>query len=189
MSIPSPPPKPSRVVRSFMCHDDLWRAFAERAATLECSVDWLLGEAMKRMLESGPQPAPRTMPSLPPTRPPVLAPPPRQRKSSSSFVGPRPLALVATSSDPSHRDEVLRMVIDRDRFVIGRSPKNTSMVLRDPAVSRQHAIIERTGEGFVVVDMASRNGVLLNGTRVTRAVLRPGDVIAIGPFSIAVERT
>ncbi len=81
------------------------------------------------------------------------------------------------------------MVIDRDRFVIGRSPKNTSMVLRDPAVSRQHAIIERTGEGFVVVDMASRNGVLLNGTRVTRAVLRPGDVIAIGPFSIAVERT
>src|SRR5687767_2674471 len=103
MSIPSPPPKPARAVRSFMCQDDLWRAFSERAAALQCSVDWLLGEAMKRLLESGPQPSQtnfdetmRVKPSLPP----VLAPP-RQRKASSSFVGPRPIALVATSSDPS----------------------------------------------------------------------------------------
>jgi len=158
-------------------------------------------EAMKRLLESGPKPEPvpaspiqrvRPVPrAIPPTLPvPVPPPPPRVRKASASFVGPRPhtIALVATSTDPAHRGESTRSVVDVDRFTIGRSPKTTNFVLRDPAVSRQHAILERTAEGYVIVDMASRNGVLVNGARVTRSVLRPGDVVAIGPFSIVVER-
>jgi len=49
-------------------------------------------------------------------------------------------------------------------------------------------MIERTDQGFVIVDMASTNGVLVNGTRTTRAVIRPGDVIGVGPFAIVVER-
>ena len=42
--------------------------------------------------------------------------------------------------------------------------------------------------GWVIVDMASTNGILVNGVRVTRASLRAGDVLEIGPFTIAVER-
>lgn len=73
-------------------------------------------------------------------------------------------------------------------LVIGRSPKEAQLVLRDPGVSRQHAMVEhnpKTG-GLVIVDMASTNGVILNGQRVTRSPLRPGDRIEIGPFTIDV---
>lgn len=49
-------------------------------------------------------------------------------------------------------------------------------------------MIERGPDGWMVVDMASTNGVQLNGARVTRAPIRIGDVIGIGPFTIRVER-
>ena len=49
-------------------------------------------------------------------------------------------------------------------------------------------MVERAPEGWIIVDMASTNGVHLNGVRVTRALIRAGDVIEIGPFAIAVER-
>jgi pSer/pThr/pTyr-binding forkhead associated (FHA) protein len=35
--------------------------------------------------------------------------------------------------------------------------------------------------------MASTNGVLVNGKKCTRALIRPRDVLSIGPFTIAVE--
>jgi pSer/pThr/pTyr-binding forkhead associated (FHA) protein len=60
--------------------------------------------------------------------------------------------------------------------------------MRDPNVSRQQAMVERTPGGWVIVDMASTNGIVVNGVRVTRAPLRAGDVLEIGPFTIAVER-
>ncbi len=85
------------------------------------------------------------------------------------------------------RDDA-RVVVDRDRFVIGRSAREAHFVVRDPNVSRQHAILERAPGGWLVVDMASTNGVVLNGAFVTRAPLRPGDVIVIGPISLTVER-
>lgn len=183
-----PPPGPAftaprRAPRSFLCSDELWRAFEARAAALECSVDWLLGEAMKRLLESVPAGerarlagASTGAPARPrdrgsPRRPPPALPPPR----------PPPLRLALNVDG-------VRTLIDRDAFVLGRSAQNANLVLRDPGVSRQHAIIERVGAAYVIVDMASTNGVVVNGTRVARAVLRPGDVIAIGPFVVHVER-
>lgn len=164
--------KPRRVLRSFSCSDELWRAFEARAAALECSVDWLLAEAMKRLLESVPAPNAR-----PPVRrgdaarrPPPPLPPPR----------PPPLRLAL-------RVDGARTLIDRDAFVLGRSA-DANLVLRDPGVSRQHALIERVGAAYVIVDMASTNGVVVNGTRVARAVLHPGDIIRVGPFAVHVER-
>jgi pSer/pThr/pTyr-binding forkhead associated (FHA) protein len=81
-----------------------------------------------------------------------------------------------------------RIIVDRDRVVIGRSAKEAQLVLRHEAVSRQHAIVERLGAVFWLVDMASTNGVVVNGKRATRAIIGPGDVLSIGPFTIAVER-
>lgn len=163
-----------------MCTDDLWKTFEARAAALECSVDWLLGEAMKRLLESGPgardelEPAPpEASKQLPPLRRPPPPPPPPKRTSAPGIV------LVVDGK---------RTPVDRSPFVLGRSGRDAHLVLRDPGVSRQHAIIERFGAAFVIVDMASMNGVIVNGSRVARAVLRPGDVVHIGPFSLIVER-
>jgi pSer/pThr/pTyr-binding forkhead associated (FHA) protein len=79
--------------------------------------------------------------------------------------------------------------IDRETFVIGRRARDAHLVLRDPGVSRQHAIIERRGIAYVLTDMASANGVIVNGERIARKVLRPGDVVEIGPFVIAVEQS
>lgn len=168
--------------RTFACRDDLYDAFERRALELECSVDWLLGEAMKRLLANQslvtkPPPLPRA--PLPPPPPPS-----RPRRATGSFVGQKAAILERLAL----RLDGERVLVDRDRFVLGRSARDASLALRDPNVSRQHAIIERTAGGWVVVDMASTNGIHVNGVRVTRAPLRAGDVLEIGPFRIAVER-
>jgi pSer/pThr/pTyr-binding forkhead associated (FHA) protein len=186
-----------KMPRSFLCSNDLWGAFERRASDLECSVDWLICEAMKRLLESGPgagsqprqtvarphqpqQQQQQLRPPLPKPRPPSLPPKPPQPRR------PRQLAFVIDGQPPISLDSY---AADRDSaIVIGRSPKEAQLVLRDPGVSRQHAMVERnsmTG-GLVIVDMASTNGVILNGQRVARAALRAGDRIEIGPFTIDV---
>jgi hypothetical protein len=192
----SPDGSGGRRPRTFVCRDDLYDAFARRAHEIECSVDWLVGEAMKRLLADDglkvaplapppPPPTKRPVPARPPLLAPVLAPPPPpSRKPTGSFVGQK----AAIGELLALRVGEQRVVVDRDRFVLGRSARDAHFALRDGNVSRQHAIIERTPGGWVVVDMASTNGILVNGTRVTRAPLRAGDVLEIGPFTIAVER-
>jgi pSer/pThr/pTyr-binding forkhead associated (FHA) protein len=171
--------------RSFLCRDDLYDAFEARATELSCSVDWLLAEAMKRLLaDRGLAPPPPPPPPLPSRRPPLPPPPPPRRRPTGSFVGAKAQVLEGIALRCGDQ----RVIVDRDRFVIGRSARDAQLPIRDGNVSRQHAILERGPDGWAVVDMASTNGVLLNGTRVTRAAIRVGDVIGIGPFSIRVER-
>ena len=186
-----------RRTRTFVCRDDLYDAFERRAQELECSVDWLVGEAMKRLLaDDGLKVVPLGPPPLAPpskkpvvTRPPLLAPvlappPPPSRKPTGSFGGQK----ASVGEVLALRLGEQRVVIDRDRFVLGRSARDAHFALRDGNVSRQHAIVERAPGGWVVVDMASTNGILVNGVRVTRAPLRAGDQLEIGPFTISVER-
>jgi hypothetical protein len=188
-----------RRARSFVCRDDLYEAFTRRANELECSVDWLVGEAMKRLLADGAlKTAPRSLPPpmpVPPVmttpsplsrRPPLVPPPPppRSRRATGSFVGEK----TAVGEALALRLGDQRIVVDRDRFVLGRSARDAHFPLRDGGVSRQHAIVERVPGGWVIVDMASTNGIHINGVRVTRAPIRAGDVLDIGPFTIAVER-
>ena len=201
---PRPPGKTEgndgRRPHTFLCRDELYAAFERRARELECSVDWLLGEAMKRLLASSapkgdPAPVPPALPprlplrvTLPPMPsvavPPPPPPPPRSRRATGSFVGEK----AALGEPIALRLGAQRVVVDRDRFVLGRSARDAHFALRDGGVSRQHAIVERAPGGWVIVDMASTNGIHVNGARVTRAAIRAGDVIEIGPFTIAVER-
>jgi two-component system NtrC family sensor kinase len=62
---------------------------------------------------------------------------------------------------------------------IGREAGNF-IKLDDQEVSRRHAEIRRTGEGYVVGDLKSSNGTFLNDARVDRADLTLGDRIRIG---------
>jgi hypothetical protein len=186
------PPSPGKTAgnerrgaRSFLCRDDLYAAFERRARELECSVDWLMGEAMKRLLaDAALKVAPPPLPRLPLPPPPPVPPPPRSRRATGSFVGEK----AAIGEAIALRLGPERVVVDRDRFVLGRSAREAHFPLRDGGVSRQHAIVERVPSGWVIVDMASTNGIHVNGVRVTRAPVRAGDVIEIGPFTIAVER-
>jgi len=65
-----------------------------------------------------------------------------------------------------------------ERTTIGRSEDN-DIVLPSDGVSKCHAIIEKDGQDFVLVDNASANGVLVNGDRIERHVLKYWDEMQI----------
>lgn len=62
---------------------------------------------------------------------------------------------------------------------IGRLPE-CDVVVDDAGASRQHARIERTESGFVLTDLGSTNGTMLNGEPIREHVLEHGDRITIG---------
>lgn len=72
---------------------------------------------------------------------------------------------------------VLRLT--RAQSFIGRDRRN-ALVLSDPTVSAQHARIVRHTNGYAIYDLGSKNGILVNGKRVTHHLLREGDRIKIG---------
>ncbi|MCB9373911.1 MAG: DUF3662 domain-containing protein [Microthrixaceae bacterium] len=69
---------------------------------------------------------------------------------------------------------------------IGRLPE-CNITLNDPNVSRHHAEIRPQGNGFVIVDQGSTNGVKVNGVRVSQQVLVDGDQITIGNTRMVFE--
>ncbi len=65
------------------------------------------------------------------------------------------------------------------RTSLGRHPANT-LRLADREVSKEHATIEKVGNGFLLKDLGSSNGTFVNGRRVRELRLRDGDEIALG---------
>jgi len=63
-------------------------------------------------------------------------------------------------------------------FVIGRS-RDCDLAIDDRAISRHHARLRRTAEGWDVLDLGSTNGTWLNGRRVSNAVGLPGDELEL----------
>ncbi len=72
------------------------------------------------------------------------------------------------------------------RTLLGRSEHN-DVWLPSPYLSRHHAVIVGTPQGYYVVDLNSTNGLALNGRQVERAVLSDQDVLSIGPFRMKVQ--
>src|SRR5512146_2463799 len=70
-----------------------------------------------------------------------------------------------------------------DRTVIGRS-KECDVQISDPNVSRRHAEVRREGDGYVLVDLDSTNGVEVNGKRVKRVELHDGSRFTIGSTEV-----
>jgi hypothetical protein len=268
--------------RTFQCRDMLWETFEQMARELECSVDYLINEAMKQYARQrsyggrtpypnagggrtdGPQerggggypsappppmaPPPQSMRSQqgmlapdarrgaaglppPPARSgglPAPPPPPRgggiqsgmgmqppPRMSTSSMQGamqgrsqpptaprsaPPPIPGRAPSMPPSPggnsgggyngglspQGAQLSIIyqgekcgVTKDRFVIGRGKQSSDLTLKDPNVSRQHAMIEYQNGVYFMVDMGSTNGVEYNGQRIARKQIAEGDVFRI----------
>ena len=70
-----------------------------------------------------------------------------------------------------------------------RAGKSSScqVVLDDESVSREHFVVERRGEEYVLRDLDSTNGTSLDGTRVREAYLHPGAVIRAGQTALTFE--
>lgn len=246
--------------RTFQCRDMLWETFEQMARELECSVDYLINEAMKQYARQrsygqrtpypGPggggggggavAPPPLGPPSMPrggapatrpiaggglpppPGRPP--APPPQPSRGMQSGLGMPPPPRVGGGGAPAGRSQPpprsapppipernrpgasmppvpgggyngatlginqtsLNVIyqsekfpITKDRFVIGRGKQSSDLTLKDPNVSRQHAMIEYQNGVYFMVDMGSTNGVEYNGQRIARKQIAEGDVFRI----------
>ena len=65
--------------------------------------------------------------------------------------------------------------------MLGRLRSNDISFPDDGSLSKQHLAFEREGEGWVVVDLGSRNGTFVNGARVLdRRRLELGDIVRAG---------
>jgi hypothetical protein len=70
------------------------------------------------------------------------------------------------------------VALDRPFMTIGRHIDN-DIVVDAPTVSRQHAQLRWRYGRFILYDLGSRGGTLVNGQPVTESVLQPGDVIVL----------
>jgi len=259
--------------RTFQCRDMLWETFEQMARELECSVDYLINEAMKQYARQrsygGRTPYPSTQsrgggdpgggagyPSAPP---PPMPPPPASMRSGmggmpntrgggglpppparggglpappppprgggiQSGLGMQPPPRLATGMQPGRSQppsaprsapppipggrgnsmppvpsgggyngglmgstgaqlsiiyQGEKVGVSKDRFVIGRGKQSSDLTLKDPNVSRQHAMIEYQNGVYFMVDMGSTNGVEYNGQRIARKQIAEGDVFRI----------
>lgn len=70
---------------------------------------------------------------------------------------------------------------------IGSVAGNT-VVLADPAVSRKHAGIRKVDANYELADLGSTNGVYVNGHKVPKKTLEPGDIIRVGNTEAVFKR-
>ena len=101
--------------------------------------------------------------------PPAAGPPPRATLYIREADGP-----------------VRSIVLDRPQVRLGRARDN-DIILDDPHVSRYHArILLRYGQ-FLIQDLDSTYGTLVNGEAVQECVLRPGDRVLLGEVELIYE--
>jgi DNA-binding NtrC family response regulator len=108
-------------------------------------------------------------------------PPPDQTARSSTAAGElaERSALAVRWVFPSY--ERALTVLGETPIVLGRDAA-CDVTLPGKETSRRHAEIQPVGPLYVVRDLGSTNGVLLNGRRVEHAVLSDGDVLRLGDW-------
>src|SRR5580704_7947197 len=59
------------------------------------------------------------------------------------------------------------LLLERDRYSLGRSSANELCYPEDAGLSRQHLVLERDADTWTVRDLGSKNGTFVNGVRIT----------------------
>lgn len=133
--------------------------------------------------------APRevTVTEAPPAPPPERNTPTIQRAylprapASSRRASPHPLSSAANLCVVV---EGIRYEVSKERFVVGRGGRASNLAIDNPVVSRQHAVVERAGGTYYLVDMGSTNGVEYQGERIARREIAHGDCFRIGDHEL-----
>jgi pSer/pThr/pTyr-binding forkhead associated (FHA) protein len=119
------------------------------------------------------------MSAVPPLSGGMGVPQPRTRSATPQHAPPPP----RTAAAPRRAINVYymgqRFTVTKDRFVIGRGKQSSDLTIKDPNVSRQHALVEFLGGQYFIVDMGSTNGVEYMGQRVQRQPINEGDVFRV----------
>ena len=69
--------------------------------------------------------------------------------------------------------------LEQEKIIVGRGPE-VDLAFRDSAMSLEHAALERIGDGYRVRDLASSNGILVNGCETLAQELAHGDRLQLG---------
>jgi hypothetical protein len=122
-----------------------------------------------------------------------------------AYVSPMTNAAVATKTDVAGpgrwiiSDEVTqlrewgtgiahRLARNHGELILGSAP-GCWLRLWDPSghISRRHAVITRSENGWAISDLGSKNGIYVDGVQVAYSVLVPGAEIRIGPVTLIAE--
>ncbi len=83
-----------------------------------------------------------------------------------------------------YEDKIIeRVVSEKKRISIGRTHDN-DIVLDNRGVSRKHSQIEFNDNAAVIIDNESLNGTFVNNRKISEEILRDGDTITIGKYSL-----
>jgi len=136
-------------------------------------------------------PAPASSPAAGPAAPAVefVAPrPPRSHREDDTREIVDRQAVPYLAGAPAVTVARLALQIDgaessfplvKDTYTLGRHGNN-DIVISDPKASAFHARLDRTHDGFMLVDLRSKNGSWVNGQRVEAAMLKTGDELRLG---------
>ena len=98
----------------------------------------------------------------------------------------RALACASTRPGPPPALLALDWSGAQEELLVGRHP-GCDIVLGHASVSRRHARLTFRDGSWVLRDLDSTNGTLINGQRVLRCRLLPGDVLTLGDESVLVD--
>jgi len=99
-----------------------------------------------------------------------------------TMVVPRVPVATLRVTRGKQKDQEFR--IDKAEVTIGRG-KGCPICLQDWFVGKEHAVIQRRGETFVLRDVGSWRGTKVNDRAITETVLKDGDEIQIGGTRLA----
>src|SRR5712675_2004303 len=82
-----------------------------------------------------------------------------------------------------------RETVTQDIVKVGKDPKSHLRV-DDELASRMHAVIEVAGpEDITLIDLGNEPGTMVNGQRVNKCKIMPGDQVQIGSTIVVLEGT
>lgn len=116
------------------------------------------------------------------------------RRAPRRQIGPRLMALLSGETRRAPQvagpGSCILLALDwsgaREEMLIGRHPSCDVIVPAD-TVSRRHARLTFRDGGWIVQDLESTNGTRLNGQRVGRCRLRPGDRLELADQLLQVD--
>ena len=100
--------------------------------------------------------------------------------SSVPVVVPEKTAPYARLVRQSPFEEVPREIaFSRDEFILGRG-EECAAIIPHSSISREHARIKKIKQGYVLLDLHSKNGIHVNGKQTSENLLRDGMNVRIG---------
>ncbi|MBI5584533.1 MAG: FHA domain-containing protein, partial [Deltaproteobacteria bacterium] len=185
---PPEPPKPPANPRARLClscHNPI--TDPEAKACPECGFALMEVPGFTPKPVSPSAPPISSAPPVPPPPPAAPASPPSPPQAAPPKAPPQPLDLEATvrvgpprltSTAPDGRPEsyTLRLPLNK----IGRKNDNDLAFPLERTISGRHCEIYQEGKDWFIKDLASTNGVLVNGKKVETSPLKEGDQLKLG---------